>query len=308
MERVLSTAERIKRAEEIYNRRKMENIQSGVRVSYRETNKEKKINLSLFKRMILQILICLVIYFIFYLIQNTNYIFSENVLNKTKEILSYDMNPVAIYEETVKYFNQIIPKENQEENKTNNGAEENMLGNEITNQIVNGISALNVIPNTVEGSIGGPEVIPNEESSENLSQMEIDANEIKSKYQLQIPLVGTITSRFGLRNPTTKTVPTNHTGIDIAANVGTVIYAALDGTVTISSSEGDYGNHLRIEKDDVAIYYAHCSKLYVKQGDVIKQGDAIAEVGATGNVTGPHLHFEIRKQERYVNPDLVMQF
>lgn len=68
------------------------------------------------------------------------------------------------------------------------------------------------------------------------------------------------------------------------------------------------GNHLKIVKDDVAIVYAHCNKLYLKKGDIVKQGDKIAEVGATGNVTGPHLHFEIRKQERYVNPDLVMQF
>lgn len=58
----------------------------------------------------------------------------------------------------------------------------------------------------------------------------------------------------------------------------------------------------------MAVIYAHCSKLYLKQGDVVKQGDNIAEVGATGNVTGPHLHFEIRKQERYVNPDFIMTF
>ena len=131
---------------------------------------------------------------------------------------------------------------------------------------------------------------------------------IKSKYNLIKPLVGTITSRFGHRDPTTATVPKNHTGIDIAANTGTVIYAALDGVVKIASSEGDYGNHLRIEKDDVAIYYAHCNKLYVKEGDYVTQNQPIAEVGATGNVTGPHLHFEIRKEDRYVDPDMILNF
>lgn len=147
-----------------------------------------------------------------------------------------------------------------------------------------------------------------EEPKKELSQMEIDANEIKNKYALIKPIEGTITSRFGLRNPTTPTVPKNHTGIDIAANTGTVIKAALDGTVTLASSEGDYGNHLKIQKDDIEIIYAHCSKLYLKEGDIVKQGDAIAEVGATGNVTGPHLHFEFRKEGRYVDPDLVMEF
>lgn len=54
--------------------------------------------------------------------------------------------------------------------------------------------------------------------------------------------------------------------------------------------------------------YAHAKKIYVKEGDKIKQGQKIGEVGATGNVTGPHLHFEIRKDGRYVNPDLILKF
>lgn len=54
--------------------------------------------------------------------------------------------------------------------------------------------------------------------------------------------------------------------------------------------------------------YAHCKTIYVKEGDTIKQGQAIAEVGSTGNVTGPHLHFEVRKDNRYVDPDLLLTF
>lgn len=54
--------------------------------------------------------------------------------------------------------------------------------------------------------------------------------------------------------------------------------------------------------------YAHCKTIYVKEGDIVKQGEQIAEVGSTGNVTGPHLHFEFRKEDRYVDPDLVIQF
>lgn len=313
LERTITPEERIKRAEEIYNRRKMQNI--GVRVTSTAVNTGTNPDISLFKKMILQILICIVIYFIFYLIQNTNYIFSEDIINKTKEILSYDINFESLYNRVntyindfkVQYQNMNMEPNNIEKNDTEqNTTGDNMLEQENNNQI----------SNVTEENIGGAESLDNNEQVEqevkenngNLSQMEIDANDIKSKYTLIKPLEGTVTSRFGLRNPTTPTVPKNHTGIDIAANIGTVIYAALDGTVEISSSEGDYGKHLKIVKDDVAIIYAHCSKLYLKQGDVIKQGDAIAEVGATGNVTGPHLHFEIRKQGRYVNPDYIMQF
>lgn len=54
--------------------------------------------------------------------------------------------------------------------------------------------------------------------------------------------------------------------------------------------------------------YAHCSKIYVNEGDHIKQGQEIAEVGATGNVTGPHLHFEIRRNDTLINPEEVLNF
>ena len=54
--------------------------------------------------------------------------------------------------------------------------------------------------------------------------------------------------------------------------------------------------------------YAHCKKIYVKEGDKVKQGQKIGEVGSTGKSTGPHLHFEIRKENRYVDPDLIIKF
>ena len=75
----------------------------------------------------------------------------------------------------------------------------------------------------------------------------------------------------------------------------------------ISSSEGDYGNHLKVQIGEVSIIYAHCSKLYVKQGDKVKQGQEIAEVGSTGNSTGPHLHFEIRLNEVPIDPEKILQ-
>ena len=58
----------------------------------------------------------------------------------------------------------------------------------------------------------------------------------------------------------------------------------------------------------IVTLYAHCNKIYVKEGENIKQGQEIAEVGATGNVTGPHLHFEIRRNGEFVDPDAVLGF
>lgn len=71
---------------------------------------------------------------------------------------------------------------------------------------------------------------------------------------------------------------------------------------------GDLGKHFKIVSDNVMTVYAHCKKIYVKEGEQIVQGQSIGEVGITGNTTGPHLHFEIRKDNRYVDPDLILQF
>jgi len=54
--------------------------------------------------------------------------------------------------------------------------------------------------------------------------------------------------------------------------------------------------------------YAHCKTIYVKKGDVINQGQEIGEVGSTGNSTGAHLHFEVRRENRYIDPELILQF
>ena len=67
--------------------------------------------------------------------------------------------------------------------------------------------------------------------------------------------------------------------------MGTKIKSATDGEVVLASEEGDYGKHLKIQIGEVSIIYAHCNNLYVKQGDKIKQGQEIAEVGTTGNST-----------------------
>ena len=141
-----------------------------------------------------------------------------------------------------------------------------------------------------------------------LSQMEEDAKFIKENISLVKPIEAVVSSRYGLRNPTTITVPKNHTGIDLAASTGTKIISATDGTVVLNSSEGDFGKHIKIQNGDAIFIYAHCSKIYVNEGDEIKQGQEIAEVGTTGNTTGPHLHFEIRYQNRTIDPELILEF
>lgn len=302
IERALSQEEKIRRAEEIYSRRRNQN---GRREEYATLNLGEKREYGLFKRMTLQIIVCLMLYLAFCAVQNSNVIFSEQVLNKTREIMSYDININQIRDVALDYINKlknigvIIPVENQEtgEQKT----EEN-INNQEQSQEFHGLleqSAQIVLEQ---------ETLYKEEAS-SISQIEEDADYIKQNYSFIRPIEGgTISSRFGSRNPTTPTVPKYHTGIDIAANTGTDIVAAMEGKVTQVSSVGDYGNHLRIKQGEITTLYAHCSKIYVKEGDTIKQGQKIAEVGATGNVTGAHLHFEIRRNNEFVDPDYVLEF
>ena len=114
------------------------------------------------------------------------------------------------------------------------------------------------------------------------------------------PVSGVISSRFGERSSIRSST---HTGLDIATSRGTPISAAAAGTVTFSGYKGSYGKLVVItHSNGVQTYYGHCNKLYVSTGETVSQGQQIAEVGSTGNSTGPHLHFEIRVNGTAYNP------
>lgn len=113
------------------------------------------------------------------------------------------------------------------------------------------------------------------------------------------PLTGVITSYYGPRNLLGMTY---HYGLDIDGNTGDPIVAAMSGTVTYSGWLGGYGYLVIVEDDDVEYYYAHASELLVSVGQLVSAGETIARVGATGRVTGPHLHFEIRIGGQAVDP------
>lgn len=112
-----------------------------------------------------------------------------------------------------------------------------------------------------------------------------------------------IASAFGPRaNPGGESV-TVHDGIDIAAFAGTDIFAVLDGTVTESGFDSARGNYLLVDHGDgLETLYAQCQELCVEAGDRVEQGQVIAKVGSTGRSTGPHLHFEVRRDGEVQDP------
>ena len=117
------------------------------------------------------------------------------------------------------------------------------------------------------------------------------------------PVQGTLTSAFGYRDHPVSDKEKFHYGLDISAEEGTIISAFADGTVTAVGESSELGNYIEITHDNgFSTLYAHCSRITASSGQTVKMGDPVAEVGATGDATGNHLHFELRHDNVYLNP------
>ena len=331
MEKSISQEERIRRAEEIYSRRRYNNrygeslYRSGETRNRYQPQETRKIKGKMINKMIIQMIVCVIIYTCIYMLQYSNYLFSKDMVNKTKEVLSYDISIENLYNKSNDFFSNLQKKFNwgvnneqndninaeaqdkntEETNIENSNAESSEANNEnVDNSEISQNDASTEVTNndTTQLAVGGADETQQEEAK---SQEEQDIEYVKQNVSIIWPIKGVITSRFGNRTPT-EIVTANHKGLDIAGNMGDNIVSAMDGTVVQYSEEGDYGKHLRIQSGEVLTLYAHCSELLVQEGSTVKQGDVIAKVGATGRATGPHLHFEIRRDDRFINPELIL--
>lgn len=320
MEKIFSDEEKLIRAMEISQRR---NGYYNSNVSTRRVNVvNNKRDYKLFKKMILQIIICLLIYIIFHLINTTNYAFSEDVIKSTNNILNYDINLEQLYKNCKNFFITSFNNNSNNESIIENQALNNVVSKNtynnlenlvITNKIENNLVINGKEENEKDNIKENNEVIDGGDKKEKVSTskksaMELDAEKVLKLCKFKKPLSGTITSEFGEREATIKGMTTDHKGIDIAANSGTNIKAAMEGMVSVAGENSEYGKFIKIVNGDVMTVYAHCKALKVKSGEKIKLGQTIATVGSTGNSTGPHLHFEIRLENRYINPKLVIEF
>jgi murein DD-endopeptidase MepM/ murein hydrolase activator NlpD len=121
--------------------------------------------------------------------------------------------------------------------------------------------------------------------------------------QMILPCPGEITSGFGWRMHPVLGYERFHSGLDIGADYGTVINAADRGMVIFAGWYGGYGNAVIIDHGGgLTTLYGHTSELYVTEGQEVQRGQAIAAVGSTGLSTGPHLHFEVRREGDPTDP------
>ena len=304
MERAFSDEEKIRRAIEISQRRNQNYYERNTT----RVNVNNKKDYTLFKKMILQIIICLLIYLIFYLISTTNYAFSEKVIENTSNILNYDINLEKTCKDCQNFFSSIFYNKN-ENNQNNIG--DSLIINNVTNEVINTVQENVVSSNTMKNNTAkenDKDKKSEEKEDSKETAMKKDADKVKKICKFQKPLSGTITSEFGQREATIDGMTTDHKGIDIAAKSGTNIKAAMGGIVSVAEENSEYGKFIKITNGDLMTVYAHCKSLKVKKGDKVKIGQTIATVGSTGNSTGPHLHFEIRLSGRYINPRYVINF
>lgn len=145
-------------------------------------------------------------------------------------------------------------------------------------------------------------LLANQISSKN---KEIEKLKFDGKFSWPVPDSYRITSHFGLRNDPFTGARRGHNGTDIGAPQGTKIVAASGGIVIVAEYLRGYGNTVIIEHgNNVRTLYAHIRNngTKVRVGDTVKKGQKIAEVGSTGNSTGPHLHFEVHENGKQIDP------
>ena len=300
MERIISEQDRIRRAEEIAGRRKGTISARNINV----TNTKKK--MPLLTKIFIQTVVSMCIFgMAYFLVQNNN-----PIIDNIRPVLATDINIEQIYSELNNDFRSVTDWYNgfinntdenmQGENDENTNNENDNTSNETNTE--NSIEENEVIEETSNEAVG----VGGSDENITLSQDEQDIAYIKKNVSIIVPVQGTVTSGYGPRTPT-DIISANHAGVDIGANEGTEIIAAMEGTVELVSSYGDYGNHLKITNGEVSTLYAHCSVICVNQGDYVSQGQKIAEVGNTGRTTGPHLHFEISREGRTVNPESIIE-
>ena len=282
----ISEEERIKRAEEISARRN-----NRIPVSNINTKQNVK-KMSTLSKIFIQVICSICIFGIFYLVNQNNSLAME----KIKPILSEDTDFNVIINHMnsfIKNISDSINKDSQQENIIENdvqqenttqenteSSEEQNNENTLSTEEQQGEEKIseeeqNSETNTDEttGGVGGGETVEISETDQDIIFIKEQASFIK-------PVVGYITSGYGEREPT-DIISANHAGVDIGANTGTEIVASMSGTVELVSNYGDYGNHLQITNGEISTLYAHCSQIFVNQGDYIEQGQKIAEVGST---------------------------
>ena len=128
-----------------------------------------------------------------------------------------------------------------------------------------------------------------------------------TKSQFVSPLEGKISSKYGVRISPFHNDLRFHKGIDIAAEHGSVVRSCSAGIVQKISYDSMYGKYIEILSGKYLLRYAHLSEVFLEQGERVRQASSLGLVGTTGRTTGPHLHLEVYKNNKAVDPKKIIQ-
>ncbi len=155
------------------------------------------------------------------------------------------------------------------------------------------------------GGVSDFDITEIDELAETYENRILKVEELVKQIPMGKPNDGQITSKYGYRaNPFTGRSVELHGGIDFRGEIGSPIHATAAGTVIYAAPRGGYGNCVVIQHNkELKTLFGHMSKILVQQGDKIEVGDVVGTLGSTGRSTGPHLHYEIYKNNERINPE-----
>ena len=223
------------------------------------------------------------------LYNKTKYIIPENLANKVRGKYLDKIKPYLVSFEVKTAIKKIFVKEEK--------LSSNIEINDNENTGMGGAEPLDNSAQTLE--VPATQVIAMKDNVQKILSKKIDIKQ---------PVKGTITSKYGNREPIFEGVNSYHTGIDIANKMGTEIKSATYGIVKkVEQNNKYYGNFVEVETDGVIFKYGHLQKTNVNVGDEVTQENIIGYMGSTGMSTGPHLHFEIRIDGSSVDPNQIIK-
>ncbi len=215
----------------------------------------------------------------------------SNISNTINGANGFDeKNPKSIASKVQAMFMEIMIKTMED----TVGAEDGLFGGSSSSEIYRGMFREQMAAQ-LGGQLGGP---LSHQLEKGLVQDPGDAVKPELAPRMpearMLPVSGVVTSEVGWRKDPINGHLSLHKGTDIAAPAGTPVQAVAGGTVIESGAKGTYGNAVVIRTDDgQRMLYAHNQQNFVRVGDRVVRGDAIAAVGSTGRATGPHVHFEV---------------
>ena len=218
----------------------------------------------------------------------------------------------AKYEAALDKINQKNKKLNSSQQETQQDileAKKSFLKIDSTIEIINGkMKKRGINTKLAFENTGGPVEIDEENIvllSEYYKNLLTNVEKKMASMPLGKPHSGQITSKFGYRvNPFTRRGREMHSGIDFRGRMGDPIRVTADGTVTFAGYEGEYGYVVKVRhQHGYETRYAHLVRTQVKKGQRIEAGSVVGLLGNSGRSTGPHLHYEILKDNKKVNPE-----